>query len=296
MKKKLEIADVVFHIICILSALACLIPVILVISISLTSEAGIVENGYTLWPSEFSLDAYKYIWESRDTIFRAYGVTIFNAVLGTFLSTLCIALYAYALSRPNLIGKKFFTFYIFFTMLFSGGLVPWYMVCTRMLHIQNTPWAQIVPHLFNAWHCIILRTFFKTTVPEAIIESARIDGAGEWRTFIQLVIPIAIPGIATIALFQIVFYWNDWWLALNLISEPKYYNLQFLLQNMLANIEELKAGSESTDASAMIATAKIPSEGTRMALCMVALGPILVTYPFFQKYFIQGLTVGSVKG
>ena len=133
-------------------------------------------------------------------------------------------------------------------------------------------------------------------MPEAIIESARIDGAGEWRTFLQLVVPIAVPGIATIALFQIVFYWNDWWLALNLISEPKYYNLQFLLQNMLANIEELKAGSENTDASAMIATAKIPSEGTRMALCMVALGPILVTYPFFQKYFIQGLTVGSVKG
>lgn len=295
-KKKFDFVDVLFHAFCILASLACLIPLVLVISISLTSEAGIVEHGYTLLPSEFSTDAYQYVWASRNTVLSAYGVTIFNAVVGTFFSVSCIALYAYALSRPNLIGKKFFTFYIFFTMLFSGGLVPWYMVCTQLLHIQNTIWAQIVPHLFNAWHCIILRTFFKSTVPDAIIESARIDGASELRTFVQIVLPVALPGIATIALFQLTFYWNDWWLALNLISEPKFYNLQFLLQNMLANIENLKAGGENMDASAAIAAANIPAEGTRMALCMVALGPILVAYPFFQKYFIQGLTVGSVKG
>lgn len=288
--------DVGIHIFCILASLACLIPLLLVISISLTSEAGIVENGYTLWPSEFSADAYQYVWQSRATVIRAYGVTIFNTVAGSFLSVTCIALYAYALSRPNLLGKKFFTFYIFFTMLFSGGLVPWYMVCTQLLHIQNTIWAQILPHLFNAWHCIILRTFFNASVPDAIIESARIDGAGELRTFVQIVLPIAVPGIATIALFQVLYYWNDWWLALNLISEPKLYNLQFLLQNMLANIEDLKSGVDSSDASAAISIANIPSEGTRMALCVVALGPILVVYPFFQKYFIQGLTIGSVKG
>lgn len=288
--------DVWIHIFCILASLACLIPLLLVISISLTSEAGIVENGYTLWPSEFSAEAYQYVWQSRATVIRAYGVTIFNTVVGSFLSVACIALYAYALSRPNLLGKKFFTFYIFFTMLFSGGLVPWYMVCTQLLHIQNTIWAQILPHLFNAWHCIILRTFFNASVPDAIIESARIDGAGELRTFVQIVLPIAVPGIATIALFQVLYYWNDWWLALNLISEPKLYNLQFLLQNMLANIEDLKSGVDSSDASAAISIANIPSEGTRMALCMVALGPILVVYPFFQKYFIQGLTIGSVKG
>ena len=258
MKKRYSgAANMALHTVCILLSLMCILPLVLVVSVSLTSETGILNHGYTLFPSEFSLDAYKYIWNVKDTILRAYGVTIFNTAAGSVISVLVIALYAYALSRPNLLGKTFFTFYIFFTMLFSGGL---------------------------------------STVPESMLESARIDGSGELRIFFELVLPIAVPGIATIAMFQVLTYWNDWWLGINLITDPKLYNLQILLQNMLSNIEQLKNSAETVDASAAAAVANLPAEGTRMALCMVALGPILAVYPFFQKYFIQGLTVGAVKG
>ena len=297
MKKRYSgAANMALHTVCILLSLMCILPLVLVVSVSLTSETGILNHGYTLFPSEFSLDAYKYIWNVKDTILRAYGVTIFNTAAGSVISVLVIALYAYALSRPNLLGKTFFTFYIFFTMLFSGGLVAWYMVCTQVLHIQNTIWAQILPYSMNAWNVIIMRTFYTSTVPESMLESARIDGSGELRIFFELVLPIAVPGIATIAMFQVLTYWNDWWLGINLITDPKLYNLQILLQNMLSNIEQLKNSAETVDASAAAAVANPPAEGTRMALCMVALGPILAVYPFFQKYFIQGLTVGAVKG
>lgn len=287
-------ANIAINAVCVIMALMCILPLILVISISLTSEAGIVNHGYTFFPSEFSLDAYKYIWNVKDSIISAYKITILTTVMGTLISVLVISLYAYALSRPNLIGKKFFTFYVFFTMLFSGGLVSWYMICTQLLHIQNTIWALILPYTMNAWYVIILRTFYNTSVPEAMIESARIDGAGEILIFFKMVIPIAVPGIATIALFQTLTYWNDWWLAINLITEPKMYNLQIYLQNLLANVENLKNSADV--ATANTAVAEMPAEGTRMALCIVATGPILIVYPFFQKYFIQGLTVGAVKG
>ncbi len=287
-------ANIAINAVCVIMALMCILPLILVISISLTSEAGIVNHGYTFFPSEFSLDAYKYIWNVKDSIISAYKITILTTVMGTLISVLVISLYAYALSRPNLIGKKFFTFYVFFTMLFSGGLVSWYMICTQLLHIQNTIWALILPYTMNAWYVIILRTFYNTSVPEAMIESARMDGAGEILIFFKMVIPIAVPGIATIALFQTLTYWNDWWLAINLITEPKMYNLQIYLQNLLANVENLKNSADV--ATANTAVAEMPAEGTRMALCIVATGPILIVYPFFQKYFIQGLTVGAVKG
>lgn len=287
-------ANIAINAVCVIMALMCILPLILVISISLTSEAGIVNHGYTFFPSEFSLDAYKYIWNVKDSIISAYKITILTTVMGTLISVLVISLYAYALSRPNLIGKKFFTFYVFFTMLFSGGLVSWYMICTQLLYIQNTIWALILPYTMNAWYVIILRTFYSTSVPEAMIESARIDGAGEILIFFKMVIPIAVPGIATIALFQTLTYWNDWWLAINLITEPKMYNLQIYLQNLLANVENLKNSADV--ATANTAVAEMPAEGTRMALCIVATGPILIVYPFFQKYFIQGLTVGAVKG
>lgn len=294
-KRKNKIADLVINIVCILLSLTCILPLILVLSVSFSSESSIVEHGYKFLPTEISLDAYKYLWSMKDSIISAYGVTILATVIGTLVSVFVIALYAYALSRPNLLGKKFFTFYIFFTMLFSGGLVSWYMICTRLLHIQNTIWALILPYVMNAWYVIIMRTFFNTSVPEALIESARIDGASEFVTLFKIVMPISLPGIFTIALFQTLTYWNDWWLAINLITEPKLYNLQMYLQNLLANIENLKLNAD-LNTGMLSGMEELPSEGARMALCIVAMGPILVVYPFFQKYFIQGLTVGAVKG
>ncbi len=292
-KRYSKTANLLIHLACIVMVLASVLPIVLVFSVSLTSEAGLVNNGYSFWPSEFSLDAYKYIWGLKDVILDAYGVTILTTILGTVVSVAVLTLYAYPLSRPNLIAKRFFTFYVFFTMLFSGGLVSWYMVCTNILHIQNTIWAMILPGVMNAWYIIILRTFFTTSVPEAMIESARIDGAGEFMILFKIVLPVAVPGIATIALFQCLMYWNDWWFALNFVTEPKLYNLQLYLQNVLANIQEMK---NVADGQTNTVVANLPAEGARMALCMIAMGPILVVYPFFQKYFIQGLTVGAVKG
>lgn len=287
--------NVLLNGIIILMVISCLVPLILVISISFTSESGITTNGYTLLPSEFSIESYKFIWTSKTMIFNAYKVTIISTVVGTFLSVLVIALYAYPLSRNDFKYKSFFTFFVFFTMLFSGGLVSWYMVCTNMLHLNNKMMGLILPYCMSAWYVIIMRTFFRTAVPDSIIESAKLDGAGEYRIFFKLVMPISVPGIATIALFQTLRYWNDWWLPLNFVTTAKLYNLQFFLQNLLANINELTKNPEFAS-NAAVSLADMPKEGARMALCIVAMGPILIVYPFFQKYFIQGLTVGAVKG
>ena len=215
-------------------------------------------------------------------------------MIGTVISVIVMGLYAYPLSRSDFKFKSFFTFFVFFTMLFSGGLVAWYMVCTNILHLNDKLFGLILPYCMNAWFTLILRTFFKSSVPEAVIESAKLDGAGEWRIFFTLVTPIAVPGIATIALFQTLKYWNDWLLPIYFVSSAKLYNLQFYLQNLLANIDDLKNNPELVSSAASLAD--MPKEGVRMALCVVAMGPILIVYPFFQKYFIQGLTVGAVKG
>ena len=286
--------NIVLHIIFIIMAACCLFPILLTLSISLSSNKAIVEYGYSLIPKEFSLESYKFIFMDSTKIFRAYGVTIFNAVVGATLSVMVIAHVAYPLSRADFKLRKPITYFILFTMLFSGGQVASYMVITTIYHLQNTIWVMIIPVLMSPWYTVVLRTFFKTGVPTAIIESGKLDGAGELRILWQLVFPIALPGIATIALFQVLLFWNDWNLPLLYIVEPKLYNLQFLLQQMMQNIQQLNENPEFA-AQASAGMAEIPTEGARMALCFVAMGPILVTYPFFQKYFIQGLTVGSVK-
>ncbi len=272
-----------------------LFPVLLTVSIAFSSSDSIMNFGYSIWPHEFSTEAFKYIFKTPQTIIRAYGITIFVTVVGTLLSTLTIMLYAYALSRKDFVGRRPLTFYIFFTMLFSGGAVSWYIVCTSYYHLANTVWAMILPYVMDAWNIIILRTFFQSSVPISIIESGKLDGAGEWRVFFKLVVPIAVPGIATIALFRTLVYWNDWWLPIMFIVKPELYNLQFLLQRMMQNIQQLNQNSQFA-ANASERLMKIPSDGARMALCLIAMGPILVVYPFFQKYFIQGLTIGSLKG
>lgn len=289
--KKLNIA---LHIVFTIMAACCLFPILLTLSISLSSSKSIVEQGYSLIPKDFSTEAYKFIFMDSTKILRAYGVTIFNAVVGGTLSVLVIAHLAYPLSRADFKLRKPLTFFILFTMLFNGGSVATYMSITTIYHLQNTIWVMILPCMMNVWYVVVLRTFFKTGVPNAIIESGKLDGASELRILWQLVFPISLPGIATIALFQVLMYWNEWNLPLLYIVEPKLYNLQFLLQQMMQNIQMLNENPEFAQQAAA-GMAEIPTEGARMALCFVAMGPILVTYPFFQKYFIQGLTVGSVK-
>ena len=206
---------------------------------------------------------------------------------------LIVALYAYPISRNDFKYRNAFAFFSFFTMLFSGGMVSWYMVCTSILHLGNTVWALILPGIMNSWYVVILRTFFATSIPPSVIESAKIDGANEYTIF-KLVMPLALPGLATIALFFTLKFWNDWYNALMFITDERLRNLQFLLQSMLSKIQLL---AESDGNSYMTETiTEIPSDSVRMALCMIAAGPILIVYPFFQRYFIQGLTVGAVKG
>lgn len=288
--------NIIINIICVLFCITCIYPVLLVLGISFDSEAAITEIGYRAIPTEFTLYSYKYIFTSAATVLRAYGVTIFVTIVGTVLSVFCMALYGYAISRKEFKYRKFFTFYQFFTMLFGGGMVPWYLVCTQILHINDKIWALILPAMGGAWNIIILKTFFISSVPDGIIESARIDGASELHTFFRIVWPIAVPGIATIALFTVLGYWNDYYNAMMLTSDPKLQNLQLYLYKMLTNIQMLKDATNAATQQAGGTIKDLPKEGARMAICVISTVPIVFAYPFFQRYFVQGLTVGSVKG
>lgn len=278
----------------ILLSAGILYPLFLVLGISLSSENSLVTEGYRMIPKEFSLAAYRYIWESKGMILRAYGITIFSTVFGAVCSVLTVAMYAYPLSRKDFKHRKKFAFLVLFTMLFHAGMVPWYMVCTQILHIQNTIWALILPYIVDAWSVLIMRTFFMTSIPAALIESAKIEGAGELKIFFKVVLPLALPGLATIGLFSILKYWNDWYLPLMLTTKSSLRTLQFLLQSMIANIEMLSENSQYMGGS-LEQLANMPKEGARMALCVISIGPIVMAYPFLQRYFISGLTVGAVK-
>lgn len=287
--------NVLLHILFIALCFISVYPVLLVLGASFSEGNSIVEYGYHVIPKVFSLEAYMLVFAKPITVFRAYGITIFNTVVGTICSVFIVALYAYPLSRSDFKYRMVFTFFIFFTMLFNGGMVPWYMVCVA-IGLRDNIWAMIIPYFFNAWNCIILRTFFQTTIPPSLIESAKIDGAGEWRVFFRIVMPLSLPGVATIALFVTLQYWNDWWLPIMLIDNSDLFNLQALLQSILKSIDALKNAAMQGSSEALASLAKVPSDTANMALCMVALGPILIVYPFFQKYFISGLTIGAVKG
>ena len=295
MSRKNKLFQIIISAVFIFIALVCVIPVVLVLVTSLTKQEAISTYGYSFFPKQWSFDAYRYIWSTaRQTILNAYGITIFTTVIGTVLGVLIVALYAYPISRNDFKYRNVFAFFSFFTMLFSGGMVSWYMVCTSVLHLGNTVWALILPGIMNSWYVVILRTFFATSIPPSVIESAKIDGANEYTILFRLVMPLALPGLATIALFFTLKFWNDWYNALMFITDERLRNLQFLLQSMLSKIQLL---AESDGSSYMTETiTEIPSDSVRMALCMIAAGPILIVYPFFQRYFIQGLTVGAVKG
>lgn len=273
----------------------CMAPLLLVIAISFTDEKEILLNGYSFLPRIFTVEAYDYVLTAGDAIWRAYGVSIFVTLVGTLLSLLIICMYAYPLSRNSFKYKSGFAFFAYFTMIFGGGLVPWVMVYTQFFKISNSIWILIFPYLMNAWFVMIMRTFFKTTIHESIIESAKIDGAGEFRTFFVIVLPLCRAGLATIGLFCTLNYWNDWYLPLIFVTERKYFNIQYLMYQTLSSIQFLTSGSASFSESTKV-LADLPSESARMAIAVISIGPIIFAYPFFQKYFIKGLTVGAVKG
>ena len=290
-KKTNMILNVLFGIL----AALCIVPFLFVLIISLTSESSLQANGYRFWPEEWSLEAYKYIFESGSNIIRAYGVTIVVTITGTILGLIIMTTYAYALSRKNFAYRKFFTKLIFIPMLFSGGMVSSYLVVTRFLGLKNNILALILPICVSSFHIIILRTFFKTTVPDAIIESAKIDGASEFLLFLRIVLPISLPAIATIALFLTLGFWNDWFNAMLYIDKNSLIPLQYLLIKLETSIEFLVNNSQSIGLNATEAVSKMPKETVKMAIVVIPTLPIIVAYPFFQKYFVSGLTVGAEK-
>ena len=285
------ITNIIANIILAVSAIACVFPFIFVIVISLTSEQSLLEHGYSIFPKEWSLDAYKYLLQSGGALAQSYMVTIVVTILGTIINVSMVSSYAYAISRKGFKYRRQFTFLVFFTMLFGGGMVPSYIVMTQVLGLKNTIWALILPLAFNSFNIIVMRTFFQKSVPDSIIESARIDGASEFRIFTKIVIPLAIPGIATIALFSTLAYWNDWFNAMLYIDYQNLVPLQHMLMKIEKNMEFIR---QNAMLSGEVMNA-LPQESVRMAMVVVSTLPIACTYPFFQKYFISGLTIGGVK-
>ena len=289
--------EAIFHVIIGLFAICCIIPFIFVIIISLTAESSIREIGYSFIPRAWSTATYSYAIQRLPQIWRSYFNSILITVIGTFLSTLMCALYSYALFRPDFKYRGFFTFFSFFTMIFGGGLVPTYVICTQVLGLTENYAALIVPLLVSPFNIIIMRTFFKSSVPLELIEAATIDGSGEYSTFFRVVLPIAKPGLATIALLNALAYWNDWYLSLLYIKQNKVLQpLQALLMELQNNVEYLNRMSASLGSSAIQEAMRAPTQTLRMVLVVLIVVPIACAYPFFQRYIVAGLTIGSVKG
>ncbi|MBP3360934.1 MAG: carbohydrate ABC transporter permease [Clostridia bacterium] len=267
-------------------------PFWLLVSASLSDSASLLETGYRIIPKPLDLSAYGYIMRNPQQILNAYGITFTFSVTSMVFGVLLMAMIAYPLSRSGLKGRNAINFYLYFTMLFSGGLVPTYIIISSVLHLNNTLWVYILPGLISPWYVFMMRTFF-AGIPDAIMESARIDGASEYKILFGIVIPLSKPVLATVALFVFLAKWNDWNTALIYITDSKLYSLQYLLQKMVEDINILK---ENATVSAINDLSKLPTETVRMAMAVVAAGPALIVFPFFQKYFVKGLTVGSVKG
>lgn len=276
-------------------SLIVILPFILLFMSSITDENTLVANGYSFLPGKFALAAYSYIIKSGQTILQAYGVSIFITVVGTILNILLSALMAYPLSVKNLPGRKAMNFFVFFTMLFNGGIVPAYLMWTGVFHIKDTIWAQLLPNLLlSAWNVMMIRTYFITSIPESLYEAAEIDGASQLRIFQGIVIPLGKPILVTMGTFAGLAYWNDWTNGLYYIVKNKdLYNVQNLLNQMISNIQYL---ASSTNSNVSSAAGSIPSTAIQMAIAFVAILPIMLIFPTFQKYYSKGLTLGGVKG
>ncbi|MEG0320433.1 MAG: carbohydrate ABC transporter permease [Niameybacter sp.] len=292
-RKKMSLSQIIIHIVFILLSLLCLLPLLLVVAISFTGEKSLMIEGYHFIPKDFSLDAYKYVFSGATSVLRAYGVTIVVTVMGTMLHLLVTSMLAYALTREEVTGRNKISLFVYIPVLFNGGLVPMYILMTRYLNLKNTILVLILVNLVSAVNVLIMKNFFRT-IPHSLIESARIDGSGEFRTFFQIVLPLSTPSIATIGLFVAIAYWNDWMTCSLYIEKPKLYTLQYLLQSLMNNIGYLQSNAQASQ-SIEKALGTLPSEGARMATCVLAIGPIILLYPFLQKYFAKGLTIGAVK-
>lgn len=271
------------------------LPVLLIVIASFTEEKTLISGGYTYFPKALSLDAYYYMVKQAKLIVRAYGVSIFVTVVGTALSVLFTTSLAYPMARKSFRHSRALTFFVFFTMLFNGGIVPSYMMWTQFFHIKNTLAALIIPnYLITAFNIMLVKNYYQNSIPGELIEAAEIDGASELTVFFRIMLPLSTPVVATVGLFTGLKYWNDWVNALYYITKPQYYGIQNLLLRIMDNIQYLKSGGAAELGSA--AAVELPGTSVRMAMAVVGILPILLVYPFVQKYFMKGIVVGAVKG
>lgn len=272
----------------------CFVPFYVLVISSITDKNVLQLDGYSLWPRKFSLEAYQWVLKGKQVL-TGYQVSVFVTLVGTFLSVVLMSGLAYALSSKKLKWRHQLSFYIYFTMIFSGGLIPWFITC-RMLGLYDTIWALIVPMLINPWWVFILRNYFNG-LPAEIMESAIIDGASDWVILSRIILPLSMPVLATTALFVAVAYWNDWWHGVILLDFADFRPLQVLILRIINSIRAIRAAMQAEGGNALaISTAQIPAKSIRMAIVVITIGPIVLLYPFVQRYFIKGLTVGSIKG
>ena len=289
--------EAVMNVVLALFSLCCIIPFIFVVIISFSSEESIRTIGYSFWPMAWSTDTYAYAFEKLPQIWRSFFNSVLITGIGTVLSTLICVLYSYALYRPDFKYRNFFNFFSFFVMLFGGGLVPTYIISKQVLGLSENYAALIVPLLVSPFNIIVMRTFFKSSVPLELIEAATIDGSGEYSTLFRIVLPIAKPGIATIALLNALAYWNDWFQSLLYIRQNKVLQpLQALLMELQNNVEYLNRMIGQMGTAAIMEAQRAPNQTLRMALVVMIVVPIACAYPFFQRYIVAGLTIGSGKG
>lgn len=287
--------NIIGYVFCGLLALLCLLPFLMILAGSFSSEAAISANGFSLLPQDFSLEAYKTVFEKPLVVLKAYAVTIVLTIVGTGLGLFLQTMTAYVLSRKDFTWRSYFSFFFYFTTLFSGGLVPTYLLYTRTLHLQDSYLALLLPLLFSVFNLLIMKSYI-LGIPDSLIDAAKLDGCGEFMTLIRIVLPLIKPALATVGLFIALAYWNDWYNALLYIEDSSKYPLQYFLYQYINNIEAYKQLiANNTISSAVISAVSLPTQTLKMALTIIVTGPIILAYPFVQKYFVQGITIGAVK-
>ncbi len=288
--------NAVLHAVFILYAIMCIVPFLMLLGISFSSEKSLLEFGYRILPREISIFAYEFLLNKSAQLLRCYAISIGATVCGTALSVIITLLFAYPLSRRDFKYRNFFSFLIFFSMIFHGGMVATYMVRVQLLGLKNNLLVYIVPFLMSSWNVMLMRTFLTTSIPDSLVEAAKIDGAGEMSAFLRIIVPLSLPGIATIALLTGIGIWNDWSTPLLYVTDSTKFNLQYMMYRSLADVEWMKKNINNASSDMVIMMRDMPSESARMAMCVVAVGPIVIIYPFLQKYFVKGMVIGAIKG
>ena len=291
--KSIYVIKTVSYILMGLVVLTCILPFIMILSASLSTESGLTTHGYGILPRNFTVEAYRIVISNGATLFRAYAVTIITTIIGSFLNLMITAFTAYPLTRKDYKLRGKVSFLLYFTMLFSGGQIPSYLLISQYLHLTNNPWVLIIPSLMGVYNVFVMRTYF-AAIPDSLIEAAKIDGAGEYYILFKIIIPMSITGMATLLLLISLGFWNQWYACLMYMSDDKYITLQYYLHRIMSNIEAMLKNSEMGIIS--VSTSDLPSETARMAICVLSAGPMIIVCMFFQKYFVHGISVGSVKG